>query len=82
VSGVITGDSLPGGNKYRNLFLQFGRVSNLREQNMVMSLVELGPKKYCAGEAQQQRYTTDPPSLQRGRPIITNSQLFEDTKIV
>jgi hypothetical protein len=42
-----------GGYKCGDLVLQVGGVSNLRQQNMVMSTVGLGPEIDCAGEDQQ-----------------------------
>jgi hypothetical protein len=59
------------GYKYGDLALQAGEVSNLRQQNMVMSPVGLGPENDCAGEDQQQLETTDPSSHQRGCYIRT-----------
>jgi hypothetical protein len=43
-----------------------------------MSPVGLRSEKGCAGKAQQQLYTTDTTSRQRGRPIVTNPQLSKD----
>jgi hypothetical protein len=45
---------VPWGYKYRYLTLEVGRVSNLREQNMVMNPAGIGPENDCAGEDQQQ----------------------------
>jgi hypothetical protein len=42
---------------------------------MVMSPAGLGSENECAGEDQQQFYTTDPSPCQRGRPISTNPEL-------
>jgi hypothetical protein len=45
---------------------------------MIMSPARLGPENECAGEGQQQLYTTDPSSRQRGcfiRTITTSVQL-------
>jgi hypothetical protein len=44
----------PGGYKYGALAPQVGGVSNLRQQNMVMSPAGPGPENDCAGEGQQQ----------------------------
>jgi hypothetical protein len=52
--GDILDYPVPGGNKYRNLALQVGKVSSLREYNMIMNPVGLRPKKDCTGKAQQQ----------------------------
>jgi hypothetical protein len=51
---VLLSDPVPGGYKYGDLVLQVGGVSNLRQQNMVMSPAGLGPENDCAGENQQQ----------------------------
>jgi hypothetical protein len=40
----------------------------------------LGPENDCAGEVQQELYTTDPPSRQRERPKSTNPQLSDSNK--
>jgi hypothetical protein len=48
------GVPLPGGYKYGDLALQVEGVSNLRQQNMVMSPAGLGPENDCAGDGQQQ----------------------------
>jgi hypothetical protein len=53
--GGIAGLPFPMENKYRNLVLQIEGVSNLRQQNLAMSLAELEPEKDYAGEAQQQQ---------------------------
>jgi hypothetical protein len=42
--------------------------------SMVTSPMGLGPDNDCAGEGQQQLQKTDPSSLQRERPTLTNSQ--------
>jgi hypothetical protein len=39
-------------NRHRNVALQDGEISTLKEQNMVLCPVGLRPEKYCAGEAQ------------------------------
>jgi hypothetical protein len=52
--GVKLGHPVSGGNKYRDLALQVGGVSSLREQNMVISPAGLGLENYCAGEDQKQ----------------------------
>jgi hypothetical protein len=78
VPGSITDYPVRGRNKCWNLVLQVGYVSNLGQQNIVMSPVGLRPKKDCAGRAQQHLYTTDPYSRQRGHPTLINSQLSED----
>jgi hypothetical protein len=43
-----------------------------------MSPVGLRPDKDCAGEAKQEQKITDPPSRQRGRHKITNTQLSKE----
>jgi hypothetical protein len=48
------GHHVPGGYKYGDLTLQVGGVSNLGQQNVVMSPAGLGPENDCAGEPQQQ----------------------------
>jgi hypothetical protein len=52
--GVWQGYPVPGWYKYGDLALQVEGVSNLRQQNVVMSPAGLGPENDCAGEAQQQ----------------------------
>jgi hypothetical protein len=50
-----------------------------------MSSTGLGPENDCAGEAQQQLYTTDPSSRQKGcyiRTIIANVQLKKKILVV
>jgi hypothetical protein len=47
---------------------------------MVMSLAGLGTEKSCAGEDQQQLYTTGMSSHQRGRPTSANPQLSDSNK--
>jgi hypothetical protein len=47
---------------------------------MVVSLAGLGPKKDCAGVAQQQQYTIDQSSRQTGRPVSTTQQLSDGNK--
>jgi hypothetical protein len=47
---------------------------------MVTSPMGLGHENDCAGESQQQLYTTDPFSRQRERPTSTNPQLSESNK--
>jgi hypothetical protein len=42
---VVTGYHIPGGNKYGNLAVRIGKVSNLRKLNLVMSPAELRPDK-------------------------------------
>jgi hypothetical protein len=49
---------------------------------MVASPTGLGPENDCAGEGQQQLYTTDPSSRQRERPKSTNPQLSDSNKNV
>jgi hypothetical protein len=59
-----------------------GGVSNLRQQNVVMSPQGLGPENDSAGEAQHQLQTRDSSSRQRGfykRSIIESFQLEKDT---
>jgi hypothetical protein len=46
--------------------LQVGWVLNQIQKNSDMSPVGLGPDNHCAGEAQQQLYTTHPSSRQTG----------------
>jgi hypothetical protein len=48
--GIYSGQPVPRGYKHGDLALQVGGVSNLREQNMVMSPAGLGPENDCAGE--------------------------------
>jgi hypothetical protein len=48
------GRPVPGGYEYGDLALQVGEVSNLRQQNIVMSPEGLGCKNDCTGEGQQQ----------------------------
>jgi hypothetical protein len=43
-----------------------------------MSLAGLSPENHCAGEAQQDLKIADPFSLQRERPTIQRTQMFED----
>jgi hypothetical protein len=50
----ITGPPYSWGSKYGNLALQVGAVSNVRQQNLVMSPAGLGPENVCAGEDRQQ----------------------------
>jgi hypothetical protein len=52
--GVKLGYPLPGGCEYRDLALQVGGVLSLRQQNMVMSPVGLGPNNDCTDEDYQQ----------------------------
>jgi hypothetical protein len=42
-----------------------------------MSPAVIGPENDCAGEGQQQLYTTDSSSRRRGRPTSTNQQLSD-----
>jgi hypothetical protein len=44
---------------------------------MVKSLTGLGPQKDCAGEDQQQLYTTDPSSRKRKHPTSTKPKLSD-----
>jgi hypothetical protein len=44
---------------------------------MIMSPVGRGPENDCAGEDQQQLWTTEPSSCQSGSPILTNPQLSD-----
>jgi hypothetical protein len=46
VPEAITGHSVPGGLKYRDLALQVGGVWNLRQQNVAMSPAELSKHVY------------------------------------
>jgi hypothetical protein len=48
------GYHVPGRNKYGNLALRIGRVSNLRQQNLVTSPTEFGRERDCNGKALQQ----------------------------
>jgi hypothetical protein len=55
VPGGITGfHPVPGGYKHEDLALQVGRISNMRQQNMVMSPSKLGPENDYTYEDQQQ----------------------------
>jgi hypothetical protein len=49
-------------------------------ENMVVSSTGLGPENDCAGEVQQQLYTTDSSSRQRERPTSRNPQLSDSNK--
>jgi hypothetical protein len=49
----LLGHPVPGGNKYGDLALRVGGVSNLSQDN-VMSLAGLGPENDYASEDQQQ----------------------------
>jgi hypothetical protein len=50
-------------------------VSKLREKNVVVSPVGLGPEDGCNGEGQQELQTPDLSFRQRRRPTSTNSKL-------
>jgi hypothetical protein len=54
---------VPGWYNYGDLALQVGRVSNLRQYNMVTSFAGLGSKNDCAGE--------DPAAIANGRPVLS-----------
>jgi hypothetical protein len=51
--GVQLGHPVTGGYRYGGLIFQVWGVSNLRQQNIIMSPTVLGPKNECAGEGQQ-----------------------------
>jgi hypothetical protein len=46
--GLQLDHPVPGGNKYEDLDLHVGGVSNLRQRNMVMSPAGLGLENDCA----------------------------------
>jgi hypothetical protein len=47
---------------------------------MATNPMGLGLENDCAGVGQQQLYTTDPSSRQRGRPKSTNPQLSDNNR--
>jgi hypothetical protein len=65
---VKLGHTVPGGYKYGNLVLQDGEVSNMKQDNMVLSLVGPGSGNDCADEAQQTIVSDRPVLCQRQRP--------------
>jgi hypothetical protein len=64
-------DSASKRNGYQKMFL-----ANRARQALKVNNLTIG--KDCAGEVQQQLYTTDPTSRRRGRPTSTNPQLSKD----
>jgi hypothetical protein len=78
LGGGPLGYLVPEGNKYRNLIHRLGDSQILDSKNMVMSPAWLGPEKDCADEFQEELWTTDQTSDQRGRPSGTSQLLSEE----
>jgi hypothetical protein len=69
--GTWLGHPVPEEYKYRDLAIQVGGVSSLRQWNMVISSAGFGLENDCAGDDQQLLYITEPSSRQRGCYIRT-----------
>jgi hypothetical protein len=78
--GYNLGKPVSVGYKYMDLALQLWVVSNLRQKNIVVRSAGFGPDNDCVGNDKHQFKTTYPFSRQRGRPILSNQQMYDNIK--